>query len=248
MAYPFIVIGGQPRYMALKPRTIAAGECGKLYGVGDAPPVLPRSEWKDGAGVPDSFVRLVDQDGLNYCHSYAGVTAVEASYRLLDSESPVKLSGTGLGSLVTGGQNDGAGIDQVLKTILAKGIPLEDDVPEGDYRRRDWQPGWEARALENAVIELYDCGYDGIFDKISSGLHGPYLGVFGCSRPYGPHAMCATRLVKMAKGWAWRIAQTWGDGYHVLEESKIGGIDQYGGWLVRVVRPHGSPLPPAPKA
>lgn len=250
LSYPFIEQGGHRRYLALLPRTAAIGEAGPLYGVGESPPMLPRTGWSE---VDQSHLAaaIKDQDSLGYCHSYAGALAVQISCLLQGRD--VRLSGTGLGSIVTGATNRGAGLEEVLAVVTRDGVPLESDVPEWDYRRKGWKAGWQERAKGQVVLEYYDCGYSHIFDAMSSGLQYGFVGIFGCSRPFGPHAMVATGLEKRGSAWGWKIANSWGtgeadSGFEHLAESQIGGLDQFGGWLIRAVTVREDEPAPALKA
>jgi hypothetical protein len=245
--YDTIYRGGALRWLALHPRTTMAGACGRLVGAGDAPQVIPRDRWQ--AVSLEHFVPgIKDQDGLSYCHSYAGALAGEVTYAAAGVS--VRFSGTGLGCVVTGGVNRGAGIDEVLAAIATTGFPLEEDVPEYSLRGSGWKDGWKERASRYCAVEYYDCGHDGIFDKLSSLLQLGFVGVFGCARPFGPHALVVVGLRQVAGRWTWRIANSWstrhGDrGFDQLTEDQIGGEDQYGAWGLRacLVGPDGAPLP-----
>jgi hypothetical protein len=233
--------------LALHRRSARVGDCGRVVGVGDAPGYLPRDQWRE-VSLEHLVPGIKNQNSLSYCHSYAGALAGEVTYAAAGVQ--VRFSGTGLGSIVTGGVNRGAGLDEVLQTISTSGIPLADDVPEGDYRRRKWKEGWKERAARYLALEFYDCGFSRIFDAMSSLLLRGFVGVFGCSRPFGPHALVVVGLKLVAGKWVWWIANSWGDkrgdrGFDELAESQIGGIDLYGGWGLRAMTApdQGAPLP-----
>lgn len=239
--YPFIDINGERFYLALHPRPeIPRFVCAPF----DEADIIPEKDW------PEEFmfdqtedIRIKNQGRLSYCHSYAGALDIELILRLLGR--PALLSGTGLGSLVTGSVNRGAGLEEVLSVITTQGVPLEDDVPEYDYRRSNWKSGWKERAAANIVSEWEDCGYDRIFEKITSGMLTGKPGIFGCTGPYGPHAMCPVGLTRKNGQRAWKIANSWGTGFGdrgfvVHAKSELTGMNQYGGWVVRVA---GSPKP-----
>ena len=216
MSTSIIFAGGEIRRLTLKPRTMKVGDprcCRGVCGLGDGPKIIPRSEWpKDGVDLSDEVTEILDQDGLELCHSFAGTQANEIAHRLQGYKG-VALSAGNLAGQVTGYRDEGASVDQVLAVLQSVGQAPRSLIAQNDYQGRDWPQGWQAQAMKFRIAAAWDCGHDEVFDAIVSCLIYGWPVELGTNAFGGGHAVVATTVYQA--GGVWRLAgpNSWGTTY-----------------------------------
>ena len=265
--YPSVIEGGEERLLSLHPREEAlnghfaegAIPCSAgvipAYGITDDCPIIPREQWAVQESRKHLITRILDQDGLNYCHSFAGAQTLMGTRNaagMIDTE----LSAVCLGSQVTGGRNSGAALSDVLPVLLDSGtVPaLLISNSSANMSQRNWPSGWKEAASDYVVLEAYDIAQSNVFAKASSALQRGFFVAFGMDWGRGGHALCAVDLVQVGGEWGWHGVGSWGpkahdgDGWWTFAESKMFGLNKYGCFAIRVAkRAKVDPVPPALK-
>jgi hypothetical protein len=250
-SYPIIEAGGENRILCLKPRRLAVGDlacCHAVMGVGSGPEIIPRSTWPtDGVDLSPEVAEILDQDGLSLCHSFAGTQVNEIAHRLAGHRG-LKLSAGNLAGQVTGNQDQGAGVDEVLAVLIKSGQTTRATIGQNDYEGRDWPSGWKDEAAKYRVAKAYDCGHDHVFDAIVTCLLLGWPVELGTMAFGGGHAITATRFYKLNGVWRLRGPNSWGSGwtncdkagYWDFPEQKISnGMEDFGAFGIQaaVVNP-----------
>lgn len=149
------------------PRRLGYGEVAGALPAEEAVRPIPRSEWSERIKARQNS-RLSDllrshrvpayyQNGLRYCHSYAGALLL-TTLDLVQTCKVVLYSPETLGGPITGYRNMGAGGDQVLARLRDYGIAEARYAPPRDYTPSDWQAGWEENARLHRILEWFDVG------------------------------------------------------------------------------------------
>lgn len=98
---------------------------------------------------------ITNQNGFGSCACYAGSSAL-AKARVLSGQDRQDLSGDYLYSLVNGGRDNGSMLDDVMHTMLQKGVCLAKTVPLGGIYRSKYNTAVADReALRFRGHELY---------------------------------------------------------------------------------------------
>jgi hypothetical protein len=221
-------------------------------------PIIPQADWVE-SDLSHAVKRIGDQDGKNWCHSYAGAGALMAA-RFLAGHADTPLSAPSLAIAVTGGANVGAGLDEVLHAITTAGVAPIWVVGDGFSPRADAEAARQYR-----VNEWFDCGHQDVIQAISSALQLGFVCPFGWSyHGGGGHAQVAVGLRKLpGNNWGWLILNSWKasfgggqDGFgrpipagmEVQPIDNLPGIVSFGGWAIRCSSPSADdPTPPAPR-
>ncbi len=215
--YPTIEIGGVTRKLSLHPRTMVVGDkrcCHAVMGTPGAPEIMDRRSWRPCIDLSSGITEILDQLQTNGCHSNAGTQGNEMAHRLT-GWSDIQLSTGNLMGQVTGYQNEGAGLDEVLAVLIKSGQCLRSLIPNNDYDGRDWpaESVWKPDAAKHSVLKAFDCGHGGVFDAMGTCLELGWPVPFGTSAFGGGHAitLCAKFLYKGV--WYFIPANSWGDSW-----------------------------------
>lgn len=247
--FPTVHDGGEYRSLALLPRRFPTGVCAQVWGTSDAAPYIERSKWEPFDLRDFVTWTPLDQDGLNYCHSFAA-TQAHMLARNLAGLPFVELSAGCLGSQVTGQRNAGASLDDVLPVLQDAGQTTAAMVGQLAYRQREWPADWQTAAAQYALPEAWDCGHEKPFDAIASAILLGCPVAFGMDWGRGGHALCAMGLFRDGGEWGLSGIGSWGpkahdgDGFWKFTERKLPGLAKYGAFAVRAVRRQGDLKPP----
>jgi hypothetical protein len=238
--YDFIDQGGHKRIFSLKPRTMPVGDprcCTSALGVDAGPPIIPREKWpEEGIDLSHAVEEILDQNGYSLCHSFGGTQVNQIAHHLAGHPG-LRLSAGNLAGQVTGYQDEGAGVDEVLAVLIADGQTTRALIGEDDYRGRDWPSDWKTDAAKHRVLKSYDCGHDDVFDAVVSCIIYGWPVEIGTNAFGGGHAVTVTRFYKKGGVWRLRGPNSWGEdwtncdqaGYWDYSESQISrGLDSFG--------------------
>jgi hypothetical protein len=234
---------------------------------GDSKPMIARSEWRD-VSWRTLNARIMDQDGLGACAGFAGVNAFERAWRLAGGQA-LKFSAWFLYSNVNGGRDQGALISDVLKSLLATGVCLEDQVPEKTYQKRSIKPDAYTTAKRFRIAEAYALdSTDAIGSAVMLGYpieYGIFVGgnfmtldaggVPGIGSD-GGHALHCCGLRKVPAGphkgqWSYETENSWGtkygqDGYCYVVDKHFDSMQKYGLDAFAIKAVAGDPQDPLP--
>lgn len=230
------------------------GACSREFGDGWFPTLLdkgiellPRSEWKQNAGIPDSFTQHIFSQLSTMCTSNGLVQGMMIArafagmpYERLSPEDVFdQISRPGRGSSL--GDN--------IRVAMDVGVRTRVQVPRDEWpvKRRS---GWREDAYQNRIIEAVDLGGDRIFDAVVTALHRCHPVLIGVTWPGGRqgHGVIATRYVngKLRGPNSWGVDS--GDqGFYELTERQCASMPSYGAFIIRVVSEADHyPQPPRP--
>jgi hypothetical protein len=167
--YPFIEQGGHRRLFSLKPRTMEVGDprcCKAVCGRDGGPIIIPRKDWPKCIDFSEHTSPIRDQNGHNLCWAEGSTGAAEDAHLLAGRKCP-RLS---MGSMVyrtNGGQDEGAGVDEAMETLMKFGQVPQSMIDDNNFSGRHYPKGWEDEALKYRIWPN-DCGHDQTFDAAIS--------------------------------------------------------------------------------
>jgi hypothetical protein len=210
--YQTINAGGELRVFACKPRTMPIGDercCTGVVGVGAAPAVIQRKDWPKCVDLSVGVTEILNQKSTSLCHSFAGTQVNEVAHHLAGRKD-VQLSAGQLAGQVTGYQNEGAGVDEVLAVLLKAGQCRRDTVSQFDYGG-GWPAEAKQEALEYRLLDAWDCGHDRVFDAAVSNLIVANPVEIGTYAFGGGHAVAKLGYFISRRGLYSFGANSWGD-------------------------------------
>lgn len=251
------MVAGHLRIFSLLPRTARVGDphiCSGVLGVGDAPVIIPRKNWPaEGVNFSDEVWRIRDQNGFSLCHSFGGATVAEIAHERAGHRK-ILLSAGSLAGQVTGHQDDGAAIQDVLPVLRDNGLCPASLIDENDYKGRNWPKGWEVEAAKYRAEYVWDCGQGSkVFDSIVTCLLLGWPVLLGTSAFGGGHAVAVTGY--QFDGTKVRLfgPNSWGEqykgwdlpGFWSYTESQLRDVSNYGAFGVQLPASNPDDNPPA---
>jgi len=220
-----IFAGGETRKLSLKPRTMPVGDrrcCTGVVGIGDAPKIIDRSELPPVVDLSVVIEEITNQDGHSTCHSYAGAGVLQTAEALAGRHG-VRLSQAYLVNKVTGGADDGAGIDQVMEAILRYGICPRDLMPGDNYR--SVPGGANEAAVEFIPPDVWDCGgHRGVMDAMLTSLAKAFPVELGTHAFGGGHAVQCCGYVRIGVVYYFFGPNSWSANWTNVPESVLAAV------------------------
>jgi len=272
---PFVVVGGEKRYLAALPPSkakLAKPKGGKWKDSGN--PTIPRAQWREISrrNLFPADQWIYDQDGIGSCVGN-GSTGALRRVRYLSGMSDVRLAPGCTYAQINGGRDQGAVISDSL-TALQKTGTITSKTLGGDekpFYLKQLPAGWQQEAARFKIEEAFHCE---TFDEIGSALQCGFIvvygiqvgnnfnsftgeGVAGVSSGPGNHCMMADGMHKLSNGqWALDNVNSWGttwgpwkNGRCYLVEGHFQHGDQPDAYAVKTatVDPLDPHKPPVPK-
>jgi hypothetical protein len=254
--YPMIQEGGEVRYLALHPRPpeFLIGDnrcCSGVYGIADAPRLIPREEWpREGKSISAFVRRITNQNGLNFCWSFGACGAVETALYLAGMQD-VKLSPASLAP-ATRFQNSGLSLQEAAVQIQEVGIAPESVIPPMDIRGRDWPANWKESAANYRTLKLWEAQSERCFDTLVSAIMADQPVVLGCNSFGGGHCVYATEFGWTDGAWWAKGPNSWGEtwtncdkpGFWKFSERRLTGLNMFGVYAVQAMVASPLDVPP----
>jgi hypothetical protein len=229
------------------------GLCSQEFGDGYFPTyldkgidLLPRSEWKQDIGIPDSFAKYIFSQLSTMCTSNGLVQGMMIARSFAGMPYEILSPGDVFAHISRPGQ--GSSLGDNIRVAMDIGVRTREQVPQ------DWPvkrlAGWREDAYQNRIIEAVDLGSDKIFDAVVTALHRCHPVLIGVTWPGGRqgHGVIATRYVngKIRGPNSWGVDS--GDkGFYELTERQCASMPYYGAFIIRVVSEADHyPQPPIP--
>lgn len=249
--YPSEFDSGHNRYLSLHERTSPPNQlCCTLsdgteisaacdaVGVVEQP-IIPVKDWEPFSLRSKVWWDLDDEDQQqeNYCWCYSAVQAMMLA-RECQGLPRITLSASGLGGVITGGQNRGGGLEESLAGLMLLGVVPTTVIPNGNQNPRTYPKDAAAIAKTRSIVSAYDCLSSSVFEKLASGVLRGRPGAFGMRWARGGHALCVMGLVRVGNEFGLELLGSWGsrahsgDGTLILTKSQMPGLSSYGGWVI----------------
>ena len=249
---PIVDINGHKFFCGCLPRVAGVGD---LFPVFDEKvELIPESDWQEvnwARYVPE----IMSQNGIGACNSFAACTALRVC-RVMAGLADVRLSPGHLYGQINGGRDAGSLLGDALTALKDVGACTTDEVPELEWKRRNWPAGIEEVARKYRITEAWDCP---TFAHLATAIQRGFVVDYGIAvgsnfdtdangwvaegKGRGGHAMCGVGLAKRTKAgktqWGIVTANSWGtnwgvNGFGIVPASYFANELFTDGWAVRV--------------
>lgn len=215
---PFVLFDGEPRILArLEP------DPSKCRAPRFAEPLVPESNWRDFSLFERWATGIYDQNGQGSCVGHGGTMAFNICWELAGN-TPQRFSPCYLYSLINGGRDQGAIVEDAMDALKRKGVCLEATVgPKQIYPSQFDKAEADAEAASYKLVEAYKL--DSFSEIVSAVLLG-FPVAFGVeigrnfepnaegvvpplSGQGGGHCMAAVGVKKFSDRWRLQVANSW---------------------------------------
>lgn len=216
--------------------------------------------------VEDDHSYVAEGIGVHNCNAFAATSALRVC-RLMAGLSDVRISPGHLYGQINGGRDAGSLLGDALTALKDVGACTTDEVPELEWKRRNWPAGIEEVARKYRITEAWDCP---TFAHLATAIQRGFVVDYGIAvgsnfdtdangwvaegKGRGGHAMCGVGLSKRTKNgktqWGIVTANSWGtnwgvNGFGIVPASYFANELFTDGWAVRVaVDPSDEPWGP----